>query len=180
MNLAASTLANTSITASKLWTQLEQTQTPEEVEQLLTQLWQNQDNQELAVDAHADLVDQIEAEILAIQARMEHLVTLHQAAIQKLQSWRTRLDATVLRLNESGILHNEVVGKQRRILVKNNPPTCDILVKPEQLPTEYQRVQTKTLISANKKAITAAWKQGIPVQGTHVYHQRKVMYSLLK
>jgi hypothetical protein len=33
-------------------------------------------------------------------------------------------------------------------------------------------------VSADKKAIIAAWKKGIPVEGAKVYRNRKVVYGL--
>ncbi|MGK7875430.1 MAG: siphovirus Gp157 family protein [Xenococcaceae cyanobacterium] len=179
MQLASQSLAKTSLLAAQLWQQLELATDTDEIDQVLQSIWQNQENQELAADAHADLADQIDAEIAAVKARMEHLVTLHQAAIRKLEGWRERLDQTVLYFNERSIINNEVIGKQRRITIKENPPTCEVKVKPEELPEQYRREQTKTTITANKKAITAAWFQGIPVEGTHVYSKRKVVYGML-
>jgi hypothetical protein len=51
------------------------------------------------------------------------------------------------------------------------------LIDPEQLPNEYQNV--RTTITANKKAIVAKWRKGIPVKGTRIYRKPKVTYSML-
>src|SRR4028119_707453 len=179
MNLAAQSLVKTSITAAQLWQQLESSETTEDIDQLLQSIWQNQENQELAVDMHADLADQIDAEIAAIKTRMQYLTELHSKAINKLQRWRERLDKTVLYFNECGVLTSEIVGKHRRITVKENPPTCEVSIDPSQLPEPYRRVETKTVISADKKAIADAWKKGMPVDGTRVFRKPKVVYSLL-
>lgn len=179
MNLATASLAQSSINAAQLWHQLESAESSEEIDQLLQSLWQTQETQELAVDAHADLADQIDAEIAGITARMQYLTELHSKAINKLQGWKERLDQTVLYFNESGILNSETIGKHRRITVKENPPTCEVFIDPSQLPEPYRRVETKTVISADKKAIANAWKQGMPVDGTKVFRKRKVVYSLL-
>ncbi|NES96542.1 MAG: hypothetical protein F6K32_15170 [Desertifilum sp. SIO1I2] len=179
MNLATQSLAQTSLTAAELWYQLELAQTSEEIDQLLQSIWHNQDHQELLIDAQAELADQIDAELAAIKARMKFLIDLHQAAINKLTGWRERLDQTILYFNHKGLLTSEMIGKQRRIVVKENPPTCEVLVDPAQLPEQYLRIETKTLICPDKKAIAEAWKQGIPVDGTRVYRKRKVIYSLV-
>lgn len=179
MNLLTQSLAHTSITAAQLWHQLEIAETTEEIDRLLQSIWHNQEKQEIAIDAHAELANQIDAEITAIKARMEFLVELHQSAINKLEGWRERLDQTVVYFNQIGAITAEIVGKQHRITVKENPPTCEVSIDPSQLPNQYRRIETKTIISANKKAITDAWKQGIPVEGTKVYRRRKVIYSLL-
>lgn len=179
MNLATQSLAHTSITAAQLWHQLEIAETNEEIDRLFQSIWHNQEKQEIAIDAHAELANQIDAEITAIKARMEFLVELHQSAIDKLEGWRERLDQTVIYFNQIGAITAEIVGKQHRITVKENPPTCEVSIDPSQLPDQYRRVETKTVISADKKAITDAWKQGIPVEGTKVYRRRKVIYSLL-
>uniref|UniRef100_UPI0018803968 hypothetical protein n=1 Tax=Microcoleus sp. LEGE 07076 TaxID=915322 RepID=UPI0018803968 len=109
----------------------------------------------------------------------QYLIELHSRAINKLQGWRERLDKTVLYFNECGVLTSEVIGKHRRITVKENPPTCEVLIDSSQLPEPYRRVETKTVISADKKAIADAWKKGMPVDGTRVFRKRKVVYSLL-
>jgi hypothetical protein len=178
MSLAVQSLKITSIEAARLWRDLQSTNDESEVDQILQSLWQAQTDGELLVDICADLADQIDAEIVAVKARMQHLVKIHQAAIEKLEQWRSRLDFTIVNLNEQGIIDNELIGQQRRITVKDNPPTCEVLVDPSQLPEEYQRSQVK--VYANKKAITEAWKRGIPVEGTHIYCQRRVVYGLLK
>ncbi len=133
MSLATQSLKLTSIEAARLWRSLQQAKDTDEIDSLLQSLWQVQNNQELATDIMADLADQIDAEIAALKARIEHLVTLHQNAINKLESWRSRLDQTVINLNEQGVLNNEIAGQLRRITIKDNPPTCSILVEPEQL-----------------------------------------------
>ena len=51
-----------------------------------------------------------------------------------------------------------------------------ILVDAEKLPAKYRR--EKTVYSADKKAIIAAWKKGIPVDGTQVERKRRVVYAL--
>jgi hypothetical protein len=180
MNLAAQSLAQTSITAAQLWQQLESSETTDDIDQLLQSIWQNQENQELAVDIHADLADQIDAEIIAIETRMQYLTKLHSKAIDKLQRWRERLDQTVLYFNECGVLTSEIIGKHRHITVKENPPSCEVLVDTSQLPEHYRRVETKTVISADKKAIAEAWKRGVPVEGTRIFRKRRVVYNLLR
>jgi len=178
MSLAVQSLKITSIEAARLWRDLQSTNDESEVDQILQSLWQAQTDGELLVDICADLADQIDAEMTAVKARMQHLIKIHQTAIEKLEQWRSRLDFTIVNLNEQGIINNELIGQQRRITVKENPPTCEVLVDPLQLPEEYQRSQVK--VYANKKAITEAWKRGIPVDGTHIYCQRRVVYGLLK
>jgi hypothetical protein len=179
MKLATATLAQSSITAAQLWHQLESAERSEEIDQLLQFLWKTQGTQELAVDTHADLADQIDAEIAGITARMQYLIELHSRVLNKLQGWRERLDKTVLYFKECGVLTSEIIGKHRRIAVKENPPTCEVLIDPSQLPEPYRRVETKTVTSADKKAIADAWKKGMPVDGTRVFRKRKVVYSLL-
>ena len=197
MTLATRSLASTSTQAAHLWRSLQKATTQEEIDRILESLLQNQEEQELAIDAYADLADQIDAEIAAISARLKHLTDIHESAIAQLQGWRNRLDKTILSLNERGTFGTEIAGKQRQIAVKDNPPTCEIEIAPQDLPPEYRTVTCelnldaeelppelqkkvkKTKYTANKKAITAAWKRGIPVEGTQVYRRRKVTYQLL-
>ncbi len=78
------------------------------------------------------------------------------------------------------MLTSEIIGKHRHITVKENPPSCEVSIDPSQLPEPYRRVETKTVISADKKAIANAWKHGVPVEGTRIFRKRRVVYSLLR
>ena len=111
-----------------------------------------------------------------MKARLEHLKTVHQAAIERLERWREKLDEQILKLNAEGIVPDQMVGKMLRISIKENPPSCEILVDVEQLPPEY--IREKTTYSADKKAIITAWKKGIPVEGTHIERKHRVIYAL--
>ena len=72
--LAQAILAKYSFEAAELWTQLENAQTPEEEEETIKALWENQKNQELSTDTQAELAEELDAEIAGIKARLEHLV----------------------------------------------------------------------------------------------------------
>ena len=152
-------------------------ETPEQETEVLEQLWFLQDSQEAAIDAHAELVDQIDAELAAIKARMEHLIKVHVVEIDRLTRWRENLDCTVLQLNESGLITSEAIGQQRRIRIKLNPPSCEILDM-SQVPTEYIKVKMVEERRVDKAAVKDAWRQGIPVAGTQVERKRKVVYEL--
>jgi hypothetical protein len=178
MNLATQSLKFTSIQAARLWQQLEKAENPHEIDDLVSSIWQVQNEQEATIDIYVALAHQIDAEVIAIKARMEYLIDVHKTAINKLETWHSSLDKTILNLNEQGLISNEVAGNNHRITVKENPPSCELLVDPEQLPEKYQRQQVK--VSADKKAIIAAWKKGIPVEGAKVYRNRKVVYGLSK
>jgi hypothetical protein len=180
MSLTTQSLKLSSEAALQLWRQLKHTSNPEEMEEIIASLWTQQASQEDATDACADLVDQIDAEMVAIQARMEHLIAIHQKARQRLQKWREQIDQSVIQLNENGIITNSVMGKQRRITIRENPPTCEVLIKPEDLPESYRIEKVKVTVTANKKAITDQWRKGQPIpEGTRVYRKRRVVYDLL-
>ena len=57
-----------------------------------------------------------------------------------------------------------------------NPPSCELLVDAEDLPDEFRK--KKVTYAADKKAIIAAWKRGVPVDGTHIERRRRVIYAL--
>ena len=179
MSLTTNTLKITSTEAAQLWRKLNRAQEPEEVNQLFHSLLANQEKVEEATDAMVALADQIDAEIVAVKAKMEHFAQLHNRALEKLSSWRSALDQTVINLNEQGIISSEVAGKRCKIAIRENPPTCEVLVRPEQLPEKYRITKTKTEIKANKTKIKAAWLKGKPVDGTNVYRKRRVTYSLI-
>jgi len=84
-------LKGLSLLAAKIWRQLLQAQTLEEEVEILIQLWQVQDDRVAAIDAHAELADQIDAEIAAVKARMEHLVSIHAKELARLTRWRENL-----------------------------------------------------------------------------------------
>ncbi|MBW4695312.1 MAG: hypothetical protein KME27_26480 [Lyngbya sp. HA4199-MV5] len=46
----------------------------------------------------------------------------------------------------------------------------------EDLPAEFRK--KKFTYAADKKAIIAAWKRGVPVDGTHIERRRRVIYAL--
>jgi len=176
-SIAIRSLKGISILAAQTWRYLTGAETPEQETEVLEQLWFLQDSQEAAIDAHAELVDQIDAELAAIKARMEHLVKVHVAELDRLTRWRENLDRTILQLNESGLITSEAVGQQRRIRIKLNPPACEV-VDMRQVPTEYIKVKMVEERRVDKAAVRDAWKQGIPVAGTQVERKRKVVYEL--
>ncbi|MCC3589265.1 siphovirus Gp157 family protein [Microcoleus sp. PH2017_28_MFU_U_A] len=177
MYLAKDSLARYSIQAVELWNQLETAETPEEEETILKQLWEIQTDQEIAVDTQAELADQLDAEICAVKARLKHLVELHNEAIERLERWRNSLDKTLLQFHSMGVIPTEIVGRSRHIRLKENPPSCEVLINPCDLPTEYRT--EKLVVTPNKRKILADWKQGIPVDGTRIERKLRVEYGIV-
>lgn len=177
MYLAKDSLARYSIQAVELWNQLETAETPEEEETILKELWEIQTNQEIAVDTQAELADQLDAEICAVKARLKHLVELHNEAIERLERWRNSLDKTLLQFHSMGVIPTEIVGISRHIRLKENPPSCEVLIDPCDLPTEYRT--EKLVVTPNKRKILADWKQGIPVDGTRIERKLRVEYGIV-
>lgn len=175
--LAKESLARYSLQAVELWGRLEKAETPEEEEIVLKELWDNQTDQETAIDTQAELADQLDAEITAVKARLKHLAELHSKEIEKLERWRKGLDKTLLYFNFCGILPDRLVGKLRHIRIEENPPSCEVMIGLEELPAEFRT--EKTIYTADKRKIIAAWKKGIPVNGTHVERKRRVKYSII-
>jgi len=176
-SVAMRSLKGISILAAQTWRQLTGAETSDQETEVLEQLWLLQDNQEAAIDAHAELADQIDAELAAIKARMEHLVKVHVAEIDRLTRWRESLDRTILQLNASGLIDAEAAGQQRRIRIKLNPPSCEV-IDMNQVPTEYITLKVVEERRVDKTAVKYAWKRGIPVAGTQVERRRKVLYEL--
>ncbi|MEG4856434.1 siphovirus Gp157 family protein [Microcoleus sp. K1-B6] len=177
MYLAKDLLARYSIQAVELWNQLETAETPEEEEAILKEIWENQTNQEIAADTQAELADQLDAEICAVKARLKHLVELHNEAIERLERWRSSLDKTLLQFHSMGVIPTEIVGISRHIRLKENPPSCEVLINPCELPTEYRT--EKLVVTPNKRKILADWKQGIPVDGTRIERKLRVEYGIV-
>lgn len=176
LTLAQQSLAGLSQTAAHLWEQLTNCQTPEEEAEIITAIWETQEVQEEVVDIQAELALQLDAEITAIKQRLEHLKAVHQSALLRLERWRQKLDETILEQTAAGILPEQMIGNSLRITIQENPPSCEVLIDAEQLSPKYRR--EKTVYSADKKAIIAAWKKGIPVDGTHIMRKRRVIYAL--
>lgn len=174
--LAQQSLAGLSQAAAELWDLLTHSQTAEEEAELLAAIWETQEAQEDAIDLHAELAFQLDAEIAGIKQRLEHLKAIHQEALDRLERWRQALDQSILDQNIAGGLPDEVVGHSLRITIRENPPSCELLVDVEELPDEFRK--KKVTYSADKKAIITAWKKGIPVDGTHIERRRRVIYSL--
>ncbi|MEG4943119.1 siphovirus Gp157 family protein [Microcoleus sp. F4-D5] len=177
MYLAKDSLARYSIQAVELWNQLETAETPEAEEAILKEIWENQTNQEIAADTQAELADQLDAEICAVKARLKHLVELHTKAIERLERWRNSLDKTLLQFHSMGVIPTEIAGRSRHIRLKENPPICEVLINPCDLPTEYRT--EKLVVTANKRKIVADWKQGIPVDGTRIERKLRVEYGIV-
>lgn len=176
-SVAMRSLKGISILAAQTWRHLTGAETPDQETEVLEQLWLLQDSQEAAIDAHAELVEQIDAELAAIKARMEHLVKVHVAEIDRLTRWRESLDHTILQLNDSGLIDAEAAGQQRRIRIKLNPPSCEVMDM-SQVPVEYITLKVVEERRVDKTAVKDAWKRGIPVAGTQVERRRKVLYEL--
>lgn len=177
MYLAKDSLARYSIQAVQLWNELETAETPEAEEAILKQIWENQTDQEIAADTQAELADQLDAEICAIKARLEHLVKLHNQAIEKLERWRSNLDKTLLEFHSKGLISTEIIGHSRHIRLKENPPSCEVLINPCDLPVEYRT--EKLIVTPNKRKIVADWKRGIPVNGTRIERKLRVEYRIV-
>jgi hypothetical protein len=176
LSLAQQSLAGLSQTAAHLWEQLTNCQTAEEESAIITAIWETQEVQSEAIDIQAELALQLDAEIAAVKQRLEHLKAVHQSALLRLERWRQKLDETILEQNAIGILPEQMIGNSLRITIKENPPSCDVVVDAEKLPPKYRR--EKTVYSADKKGIIAAWKKGIPVDGTRVERKQRVVYAL--
>src|SRR5512147_115356 len=126
-SLMAQSLLHTSQLAAQLWQQLQAATTPDAETSILESLWQVQTDQEAAIDAQAELADQLDAEIQAIQARLAHLTAQHQAALNQLQRWRNGLDRALLAAHEHGLLPDrQLVGQHRTITIRDNPPSCEV------------------------------------------------------
>lgn len=177
MYLAKDSLARYSIQAVELWNQLETAETPEEEEAILKEIWEIQTDHEIAADTQAELADQLDAEICAVKARLKHLVELHNKAIERLERWRNSLDKTLLQVHSMGVIPTEIVGRSRHIRLKENPPSCEVLINPCDLPTEYRT--EKLVVTPNKRKIVADWKQGIPVDGTRIERKLRVEYGIV-
>jgi hypothetical protein len=156
---------------------LETAETPEEEETILKQLWEIQTDQEIVADTQAELADQLDAEICAVKARLKHLLELHNKAIKRLERWRNSLDKTLLQFHSMGVIPTEIVGRLRHIRLKENPPSCEVLINPCDLPIEYRT--EKLVVTPNKRKIVADWKQGIPVDGTRIERKLRVEYGIV-
>jgi len=171
-------LTSTSILAAQAFQRLGNAETPEDEATQLEWLWEVKANQEDLIDAHVELADQLDAEIAAVQARMDFLVQTHNVALNRLRRWRTALDHTVLKLNQSGFLGNEAIGNTRRICIKLNPPACEV-TDMSQVPEPYAKTKLVPTEFVDKAAVKAAWNKGIHVPGTEVTRARKVVYELV-
>ena len=178
MSLATQVLKYSSKRAVELWNLLKQAKDESDLEILTASFLQHKSDQEVAIDAVADVAEQIDAEIEAIVARKQYLVELHNRAIARLKSRKETIDRTIIKLYEAGAIANKSEGLSRTIKIQNNPPSCQVLIPTQDLPEEYR--YEKVEVKPDKKAITQAWKQGIEVEGTEVVQKQRVVYELTK
>ncbi|MBD2311226.1 siphovirus Gp157 family protein [Desertifilum sp. FACHB-1129] len=178
VSIALQSLQGVSHLAAQAWRHLSEAETSEQEASELEFLWQMQDLQEEMIDAHAELADQIDAEIAAITARLQHLQALHQNELERLKRWRSHLDELALKLNQQGVLTNIASGNRRSIVIKLNPPSCQV-VDLDSVPARFMKVQTIEKRSVDKAAIKAAWRKGNPVPGTEVIRHQKVVYEIV-
>lgn len=178
MSLATQVLKYSSKRAVELWNLLKQAKDESDIEILTTSFLQHKSDRDVAIDAVAEVAEQIEAEVEAIVARKQYLVELHNRAIARLKSKRETIDNTIIKLHESGAIANKTEGLSRTIKIQNNPPSCQVLIPTQDLPEGYR--YEKVELKADKKAITQAWKQGIEVEGTEVVQKQRVVYELTK
>ncbi|NES98248.1 MAG: hypothetical protein F6K32_24295 [Desertifilum sp. SIO1I2] len=178
VSIALQSLQGVSHLAAQAWRHLNEAETSEQEASELEFLWQMQDLQEEMIDAHAELADQIDAEIAAITARLQHLQALHQNELERLKRWRSHLDELALKLNQQGVLTNIASGNRRSIAIKLNPPSCQV-VDLDLVPARFMKVQTIEKRSVDKAAIKAAWRKGNPVPGTEVVRHQKVVYEIV-
>jgi hypothetical protein len=129
--LAQQSLAGLSPTDAHLWEQLNNCQTPEEEDAIITAIWETEEAQSEAVDIQAELALQLDTEITAIKQGLEHLKAVHQSALLRLERRRQKFDETILEQNATGILPEQMVGNSLRIIVKDNPLSRDVLVDAE-------------------------------------------------
>lgn len=170
-------LEGISTLAAQAWHRLD-TAMPEDQSQVLAELIQLQDEQTLAIDAFAELADQMELEIEALKHRKQKLLDIHDQEINRLSMLRERLDQTILDLNEEGLIGVESTGNSRNIIIRENAPSCEILNESE-IPAEYLITkEAKIEIRPDKNKILKAWKTGTSVPGTSIHRKRRVIYPL--
>lgn len=158
--------------AARLWAQLDSGMA--DPTDLLPALHQAQGHQEDAVDIHVTLRQHIDAEIAAAQARLDALVAVHEADLERLRGWANRLDQGVLDLYEQGLISEEALGQTYRIRVKRNPPSCVVLDE-AQIPEQY--IKVKTTYAPDKAAIKGAIQGGEAVPGAELVRKLKVVYE---
>ena len=81
MNLSLETLKTASSEAVELWQALELATDDKEIDAIWESIWNNQSTQQETTDWVADLVDQIDADIIAIKSRKKCVDELHDQAI---------------------------------------------------------------------------------------------------
>lgn len=158
IDINRASLAQLSISAAELWENIENC--PEtELTELLDTIIEIQNATELKVDAVAWVVDQLKLDLETWEDRLERVTQMYSAIIQRRINQLEQLKAYLLKLHTLGILPDSIVGKERRINFQNNPAKVELLLKPEELPPQFQQVK----ISAKSKEILEAHKAGIDI-----------------
>lgn len=159
IDINRATLAQLSIAAAELWSQLETCPEEADLTEVYSQLLDLQDAAESKVDAIAFVADQLKLDLETWEERLKRVTELYSGIIQRRRHQLSALKAYLLRLHKLGVLPEKVVGTERRIDFQDNPLSVVLKVEPEQLPAQFQAVK----ITPKNKEILAAYQTGADV-----------------
>ncbi|GFE69105.1 siphovirus Gp157 family protein [Chroococcus sp. FPU101] len=159
---------------SYLWENLERLEDEEFIK-----LIQSQISQEELIDQLVEIKTQLEADIIAIKARISYLNQIHQTELERLERWNKSLDQSLIKGYQAGMISEKAIGQKYAISFRLNPPSCTIIDEATIAP-EYITQKTTITQKIDKKAIIEDWKQGIDLPGVSIEQKIKVIYQILK
>ncbi|MGI0481978.1 macro domain-containing protein [Geminocystis sp. CENA526] len=139
--------------ASQIWLELTNLDDEEEIMILLDKLGTD-------IDGFAWLNDQYELAITSTIAKQKKVNEMWQNQVEELKKGQELLQQKLLNLYEQKILQKKEEGKERNLIFREYPK-INVIVKPEELPSEYRT--EKVTYSADKKALKEANNQGIDI-----------------
>lgn len=137
------TLEQLSFTAKTLWMQLEDGEG--DVETIVDQLLECEIAEARKVDAIVWVCEQYDADILADEARLAEIVRIHTVQIERKKKKVQALKDSLVFRNGANSLEDKLIGNERTISFRDNPPRVHWLVSPNstQFPDRYREVVTK-------------------------------------
>ncbi len=106
----------------------------------------------------------LKSEVESFDAEIDRLTQHKKSALRQLDNLKEYVKGCI---QASGLPKPTVTTAIGKIWIQNNPPSVNVTVRPEDLPSEF-RITIPAHFEADKKAILAAWKDGKEIAGAEV------------
>jgi hypothetical protein len=174
------TLRQLSIIAAQIWHELEATEDEEQVAALVQSVMQIQEATEEKVDALNYVAHIMQTDIEAWTFRLKEIQALYSSLVEQKKKRLDYLKAGLLRLHAQGLIPDKLLGHDRAIEIRDNPPKLHLLKDPAESDFPEQFREQTVVTKAKTDEILTAYKAGTDVsafaqvtQGKHVRFKNK-------